>query len=66
MVHSRSFATAGATEAQLGVQMLVPLADMFNHGGDVANFDIPGESTPTDNVRWGFFADFLTHRSCEL
>ena len=51
MVHSRSFATAGASKAQAGVQMLVPLADMLNHGGDVANFILPGESTPTENVR---------------
>ena len=53
MVHSRSFATAGASKEKAGVQMLVPLADMLNHGGDAANFTLAGESTPTENVRSG-------------
>jgi len=53
MVHSRSYATNGAKE--MGTQMLVPLADLFNHEGEVADFDIPGKSTPSGNLRWGLW-----------
>lgn len=34
--------------------MLLPLADMFNHSSDSADFLLSGPSTATDNIRQGF------------
>lgn len=50
IVHSRTFGTA-AKEGGVAVRMLVPLADLFNHGGDEAPLLLFGKSTASDNIR---------------
>ena len=51
MVHSRSFMTAGQDGGQ-GVRMLSPLADLFDHSGQVAHWLLSGPSSSTDSVEW--------------
>ena len=50
IVFSRTFGSA-AEGGGVGVHMLVPLADMLNHGGDVAAGRLCDASVPVDNVR---------------
>ena len=51
IVHSRSFGSAGK-KGPSDIHMLVPVADMFNHGGDVCRglFKEPFEKL--DSVQW--------------
>ncbi len=51
IVQSRTFGSA-AREGGVGVRMLVPLADLLNHGGDEAAFLLHHKPTQTDNVRY--------------
>lgn len=50
VVHSRTFGSA-AKEGGVGVRMMVPLADMLNHGGDEAAMLLTDAHDATDNVR---------------
>ena len=43
--------TAGR-DGEQGVRMLLPLADLFNHSGHVAQGLLSGPSTPIDNVEY--------------
>ncbi|KAG1666921.1 hypothetical protein FOA52_005981 [Chlamydomonas sp. UWO 241] len=53
VVHSRTFGNA-APGGGVGVRMLVPLVDMFNHGGDETESGMLNDPShiPSDNVRW--------------
>jgi len=50
VVHSRTFANA-AEGGGVGVRMLCPLVDMFNHGGDETGGLLSAPAQPTDGVR---------------
>ena len=50
IVFSRTFGSP-AEGGGVGVRMLVPLADYFNHGGDVARRSLCDGSDAADNVR---------------
>jgi hypothetical protein len=51
VVHSRTFGNA-AKGGGVGVRMLCPLVDMFNHGGDETSGLLSSAAQPTDSVRW--------------
>lgn len=51
MVHSRSFGTAGNRGPQ-DIHMLMPLADMFNHGGDICGGLFKEPFRKRDGAEW--------------
>jgi hypothetical protein len=51
LVHSRTFATA-AQDGGVGVRVMVPVLDMFNHAGDEVRNLLSSRSSACDNCRW--------------
>jgi len=51
IVHSRSFGTDGK-RGPLGIHMLVPLVDMFNHGGDFCQGIYTSSKLKLDSAEW--------------
>eukprot|EP00210_Caulerpa_lentillifera_P001505 g1443.t1 len=51
IVHSRSFGTDGK-RGPLGIHMLVPLVDMFNHGGDFYQVLYRKQIIKLDSAEW--------------
>lgn len=59
-MHSRTFATAGQ-DGGVGVRVMVPVLDMFNHAGDEVRNLLTSRSRPCDNCRWQAVAPENTH-----
>lgn len=51
LVHSRTFATA-AKGGGVGVRVMVPVVDMFNHAGDEVRNLLSSRTSACDNCRW--------------
>eukprot|EP00892_Ulva_mutabilis_P001471 jgi/Ulvmu1/11324/UM074_0039.1 len=60
LVHSRTFATAGQ-DGGVGVRVMVPVLDMFNHAGDEVRNLLTSRSRPCDNCRWQAVAPENNH-----
>lgn len=68
MIQSRGFALPGGKAGALATRFMLPLADLFNHGGETANFLLNGASTSLENIRCGgqdaFLMGVLHSSSC--
>jgi hypothetical protein len=55
LVQSRTFATA-SKEGGVGVRVMVPVVDLFNHAGDEVRNVLSSRASACDNCRWAVVA----------